>query len=72
MTDLDMIINLLSKQLELTNLRISNKIVALRQEHASYQDIRIECTRSICELEELRGQLIDDHIDILNRLGEKL
>lgn len=67
-----MIINLLSTQLELTNLRISNKIAALRQEHDSYQDIRIECTRSIYELEELRGQLIDDHIDVLNKLGEKL
>lgn len=76
MTDLDMIINLLDKQLELTNLRISNKITALRQEHDSYRDIRIECTRSMCELEELRGQLIEDHIDILKQislaLGEKL
>lgn len=72
MTDLDMIINLLSKQLELTNLRISNKIDALRREHDNYRDIRIECTRSLCELEELRGQLIEDHIDILNKLGGKL
>lgn len=72
MTDLGMIINLLNKQHELTNLRISNKIAALRREHDSYQDIRIECTRSIFELEELRGQLIEDHIDILNKIGEKL
>ena len=72
MTDLGMIINLLNKQHELTNLRISSKISALQREHDSNQDILIECTRSICELEELRGQLIDDHIDILNRLGEKL
>lgn len=72
MTDLGMIINLLSTQLELTNLRISNKIDALRREHDSYQDIRIECTRSIYELEELRGQLIDDHIDILNKIGGRI
>lgn len=72
MTDLGMIINLLDKQHELTNLRISNKIAALRREHDSYQGILIDCTRSIFELEELRGQLIEDHIDILNKIGEKL
>lgn len=72
MIDLDMIVNLLNKEYELTNLRISNKIDALRQEHDSYQDIRIECTRSIFELEELRGQLMDDHVDVLNKIGERI